>query len=168
MSRYIDAEKLKDDIANQIDVCKFIFGNRLAEEIGESMNGVYRTIDRQPTADVVERRENPIDAEEAYWRFKDVDGHKNLVIRLKGMVTDVTDIRIRLDKYNLKEVVSGEWVFNSYDEDAYDVHGNKSWANRYYCSNCNFEHAFIEDHTGQYNYCPNCGADMRGIRDDNN
>lgn len=63
---------------------------------------------------------------------------------------------------DVKPVVRGEWVFNSYDEDAYDVHGNKSWANRYYCSNCNFERAFIEDHTGQYNYCPNCGADMRG------
>ena len=67
---------------------------------------------------------------------------------------------------DVKPVVRGEWVFNSYDEDAYDVHGNKSWANRYYCSNCNFEHAFIENHTGQYNFCPNCGADMRGKKDE--
>lgn len=54
MSRCIYADVLKEDIAKQLRACKFIFGDSLAEEIEDSMEGVYRTIDRQPTADVVE------------------------------------------------------------------------------------------------------------------
>lgn len=59
----------------------------------------------------------------------------------------------------------GKWEFYSRDEDAFDVYGNESWAIRYYCSNCNFMHAFIENHTAQYNFCPNCGSEMRGDND---
>ena len=33
-----------------------------------------------------------------------------------------------------------------------------------YCDRCGFTHDFIDNHTAQYNYCPNCGADMRGDR----
>lgn len=64
------------------------------------------------------------------------------------------------------ECKRGEWKFYSRDEDAFDVYGNESWAIRYYCSNCNFMHAFIENNTAQYNYCPNCGARMKGAEDD--
>lgn len=28
------------------------------------------------------------------------------------------------------------------------------------CSDCGFIHKFIDGHTAQYNYCPNCGAKM--------
>lgn len=29
------------------------------------------------------------------------------------------------------------------------------------CSVCGFQKSFIDGHTAQYNFCPNCGADMR-------
>ena len=29
-----------------------------------------------------------------------------------------------------------------------------------YCDRCGFTHLFIDKHTAQYNYCPNCGARM--------
>ena len=54
----------------------------------------------------------------------------------------------------------GKWLFSKRLEDVYDLYGVKSWAVRYSCSNCKFSHEFIENHTGQYNYCPNCGAKM--------
>ena len=37
---------------------------------------------------------------------------------------------------------------------------DKSFKGR--CSQCGFIHYFIEGHDSQYNFCPQCGADMRG------
>ena len=31
------------------------------------------------------------------------------------------------------------------------------------CPNCGFTHEFIDGHTTQYNYCPQCGTELRGI-----
>ena len=60
----------------------------------------------------------------------------------------------------------GKWEFSRRDENIYDIRGNESWANWYRCSNCRFTHEFIENHIGQYNYCPQCGAYMRGDTDE--
>ena len=60
----------------------------------------------------------------------------------------------------------GKWELSRRDENVYDIRGNRSWANWYRCSNCRFTHEFIENHIGQYNYCPQCGAYMRGDTDE--
>lgn len=41
---------------------------------------------------------------------------------------------------------------------------NKGFGFTHYCSNCNFE--VKEQWIDFYNFCPNCGADMRGGKDD--
>lgn len=41
---------------------------------------------------------------------------------------------------------TGEWI-----------HDGSDWTNRWICSKCGYKH-FLE----KTNYCPNCGADMRG------
>ena len=48
-----------------------------------------------------------------------------------------------------KEVVHGEWIFNQY----------YTWE----CGNCGFRpfKGYIQKEPG-FNYCPNCGCDMRG------
>lgn len=51
----------------------------------------------------------------------------------------------------------GEWIWSQRDTD-----GTVSGC----CSNCSFSHLFIGGHTAQYNYCPNCGARMKGADDD--
>ena len=48
---------------------------------------------------------------------------------------------------------TGEWIWSPKDKD-----GTVSGC----CSNCSFSHLFIGGHTAQYNYCPNCGAKMKG------
>ena len=50
---------------------------------------------------------------------------------------------------DVREVVHGKWLLN-------DMNGFKIFD----CSNCGIH---IE---AQFNYCPNCGADMRGEKDD--
>jgi len=58
----------------------------------------------------------------------------------------------------------GEWkkVKNVH---AWDVSGVETWGVKRKCTNCDFRHTFIEDH-GHYNFCPNCGADMKGADDE--
>ena len=51
----------------------------------------------------------------------------------------------------------GEWIWSPKDID-----GTVSGC----CSNCSFSHLFIGGHTAQFNYCPNCGAYMRGDTDE--
>ena len=42
---------------------------------------------------------------------------------------------------------------------------NKVIHKHFMCDKCGFIHDFIDGHTSQYNFCPNCGADMRGSED---
>ena len=44
--------------------------------------------------------------------------------------------------------------------EAYDIAGAKTWAVKRMCNNCGLIHAFIEDHTTQYKFCPQCGSRM--------
>ena len=56
----------------------------------------------------------------------------------------------------------GEWVEVVKRTEQYDREGVKSWAVIYQCPYCGFVLNAIENHTAQYNYCPNCGAKMKG------
>ena len=50
----------------------------------------------------------------------------------------------------------GKWVQNTRVEPIYEIDGLKTCQ----CSRCTFT-AIAVDGFGCYNYCPNCGADMR-------
>ena len=47
----------------------------------------------------------------------------------------------------------GHWI-KLFLTDTSDIDGQ--------CSECGFIHKFINGHTAQYNYCPSCGAHMKG------
>ena len=53
----------------------------------------------------------------------------------------------------------GEWIAR---EDMDYLDENKVVHNHFQCNKCGFIHDFIDGHTSQYNFCPDCGADMRG------
>ena len=59
------------------------------------------------------------------------------------------------DAPTIEERKKGRWI--SLD----DFHGKYN-ENGFKCSECD-EHSDYEE-----NFCPNCGADMRGVKDDNN
>ena len=64
-----------------------------------------------------------------------------------------------------EERKNGKWLFKERREPVYDISGVKTWGTAYMCPECGFIHTVIEDF-GQYVYCPNCGADMRGEEHD--
>lgn len=79
------------------------------------------------------------------------------------------DFRIYIDQRNdevvfefsdgtTKRAKSGKYLSNTghwtkmFSTDTSDIYCQ--------CSKCGFIHKFIDGHTAQYNYCPNCGARM--------
>lgn len=104
--------------------------------------------------DLMERKEATLEAEKCSAHLEDSDGKRYIVFKLNHVFTDITDIRIRLDQYGLKETKHGEWSLNIDD-----------WfGDCYKCSACGEEFILNEGNPKDngYNYCPNCGADMRG------
>ena len=76
------------------------------------------------------------------------------------------DIRQALEKgiEALKNQKSGHWITKEGKEQGYDIAGVKTWYIQIMCNECGFIKTAIEGHTGQYHYCPNCGAKMEGDR----
>lgn len=62
----------------------------------------------------------------------------------------------------LQDRPTGEWLEVEVFPEVYDIEGVKTWGSEMQCDQCGFRHTAIEGHMGQYNFCPNCGADMRG------
>lgn len=58
----------------------------------------------------------------------------------------------------IKERPTSQWVAR---EDMDYLDKNKVVHNHFECNKCGFIHDFIDGHTSQYNFCPNCGADMQ-------
>ena len=62
----------------------------------------------------------------------------------------------------IEERKTGEWIEAEVMPKTFDVNGIETWASKMQCDQCGFITYAIEGHMGQYNFCPNCGADMRG------
>lgn len=59
----------------------------------------------------------------------------------------------------------GHWIIKDSKEQGYDIAGIKTWYIQIMCDNCGFIKTAIEGHTGQYKFCPNCGAKMEVVKD---
>lgn len=55
----------------------------------------------------------------------------------------------------------GTWRKYAVDGDVYDLNGVHTWGVEYQCPFCGQIHTLIEGF-GQWNFCPECGADMKG------
>ena len=65
----------------------------------------------------------------------------------------------KMDTAHLSER-TGEWLEVEVFPEVYDIEGVKTWGSEMQCDQCGFRHTAIEGHMAQYNYCPNCGANM--------
>lgn len=82
----------------------------------------------------------------------------------EGTLESTLELRL-LDKSltaDVRENVNGRWVEVVDRTEMYDKEGVKTWGMLFQCNQCGFVLNAIEGHTGQYNFCPNCGAEMRG------
>lgn len=69
------------------------------------------------------------------------------------------DIQRSLDvAFKAMDRQQGEWIPR---EDMDYIDENKVVHNHFECNKCGFIHDFIDGHTTQYNFCPQCGKDMR-------
>jgi len=68
----------------------------------------------------------------------------------------------------IEERKEGRWIDDTYIDEAYDIKGVKTWGTKAKCSECGFSKIFIERHSGQYEFCPRCGARMKGADDESN
>ena len=55
----------------------------------------------------------------------------------------------------------GTWSRHTRVEPVYSIDGVKTWGDKCQCNRCTFTTIAVEGF-GYYNFCPNCGADMRG------
>jgi len=123
------------------------------------------TISRQAAIDLVrdvcdaimsgcESWYDPDTGDEVYKDIREVDAilkcNKEIRIALRSMPS------AQLERKH------GEWEEIAVIADAYDISGVKTWASKMKCDQCGFTTIAIEGHFSQYNYCPYCGADMRG------
>lgn len=53
----------------------------------------------------------------------------------------------------------GRWIIGN-KTSVFDIEGVETWAVRLTCSECSYSLNFVEGHTSQYRFCPNCGAEM--------
>lgn len=68
----------------------------------------------------------------------------------------------RVKPLNQEVKKTGHWIIKEGREQGYDIAGVKTWYIQIMCNECGFIKTAIEGHTGQYHYCPNCGAKMKG------
>ena len=76
--------------------------------------------------------------------------------------TDKVIINALYNGTPLTERPKGRWINKFGKEQGYDIAGIKTWYIQILCDKCGFIKTAIEGHTGQYHYCPNCGAEMSG------
>ena len=82
-----------------------------------------------------------------------VAGESALLNRAVDLVQYTRDFIANVPAADVVECKRGEWVQIGYDE----------LMDRITCSCCNEYFSTIDNCTEQFNFCPNCGADMRGV-----
>ena len=121
---------------------KYTIGRKNTEKVEISVLQIKRVIkalEQEPCEDAISRQAvlNLINAD---WKYE-------------GLETDVAS----LPPVNPQPKI-GHWIIKGGKEQGYDIGGVKTWYIQIMCSECGFIKTAIEGHTGQYHYCPNCGA----------
>ena len=139
-------EETREVLQEQIDK----YGQEYDEKGIEALNVAIKVLDQQPCEDCISR-EDILDAIETWDKFG-VNAEQKLIRWQDHYVPYVHLDDVRNAIANMLSVtpqrLKGKWVSAEHFDEIY--------GKAYDCSNCG--HGVI----GTPNYCPNCGADMRG------
>ena len=98
-------------------------------------------------SDLIERDAVIAEIDKWYDNNRGVDAIEDLIIAINYSLSSVQPSR------------KGHWIHR---EDMDYLDENDVTNTHLMCEYCGFIHNFKDNHTAQYNFCPNCGADMRG------
>ena len=105
---------------------------------------------------------------EYYGHFYDPDREEETekmttVEILKEMAFTATETQRRAleDAISALSENKGEWTRHTRVEPVYSIDGVKTWGDKCQCNKCTFTTIAVEGF-GYYNFCPNCGAKMKG------
>lgn len=102
-------------------------------------------IDRQAAIDCIRSMEE--------WRTGDAFNVDRVIRHIKDLPSVTPQPKI------------GHWINKDGQEHGFDIGGVKTWYIQIMCSECGFIKTAIEGHTGQYHYCPNCGAKIQEVEE---
>jgi len=106
-------------------------------------------------------------AEEVIMKLPSVDTPTTMT----GVIDAIREAEYRGYMKAVEDRPKGEWI----EVEWYPIAVPSKWcendekpiyASKLQCSKCGFTRNFLDGHTAQYNFCPQCGADMRGERAD--
>ena len=90
-----------------------------------------------------------------------LNGNEEATIRADATLAFLTEVKLTIENApTIDERPKGKWISR---EDMNYLDENKVTHNHFMCDRCGLVHDFIDGHTAQYNFCPNCGADMRSV-----
>lgn len=133
-------------------------------QLAEWLKDYKRLLDQEPCEDAISRQAVIDELNKWDWQelYLPVHFKENIIdvvpsVKPQEQKTDswsIKDVADTLAKHGLikeQNPKTGHWI-KLFLIDTSDIDGQ--------CSECGFIHRFIDGHTTQYDYCPNCGAKM--------
>lgn len=103
------------------------------------------------------KREEAIEDVDNLADYMSVSTSIDMCLGMKSMKSRALSALNDIPAADVVGVRHGNWIHRE-DFDYVDNKNAKHWHGM--CDQCGFIHDFLDCHTGQYNYCPNCGAKM--------
>jgi len=129
----------------------------------EWLDMAIEALEQEPCGDAISRKSIKQKLQEHHDFFVNAyGGFSNLPQNDKSRVDEITNcIAMVVNEPSITpQPKIGRWITKDGKEQGYDISGVKTWYIQIMCSECGFIETAIEGHTGQYHYCPNCGAKM--------